>query len=405
MRKRLAFVLSIYLAAVACVGGTAEGATIGVDYSHDEFNSFFVKYLPSKVTVAQGDELVFRQVWTGEPHTVTGGSLADDLMEKVEPYIEKSERGEEIPDEPPPDIAKLEDRVVWAFSEEGDDYNQTGAQPCYLAKGRPRKDGKPCETQQQPEFDGKHTFYNSGIIPYEGAQGNEYRVKLADDIKPGAYWFYCIVHGEFQSTKVTVKPRGSKVESPAQINRAARAEIDKVAKPFLELFRDAEEDQKVTVKDPDSGDDLTFSGNFAGLMDPSSDVWAGINEFVPRQMRARAGQKITWIMMGGHTISFGVPEYFPVIEFKPNGTVVRNPKLDPPAGGARKWKEPQHEEGEEGSGPQPPFDGGTYDGTGFWSSGLIFGEGLEYSIRITKPGTYRYACLVHPPMVGTVVVT
>ncbi len=43
----------------------------------------------------------------------------------------------------------------------------------------------PRPQQEQPEFTGPQSYYNSGIIPYEGQQGNEYRVKLADDIEPG----------------------------------------------------------------------------------------------------------------------------------------------------------------------------------------------------------------------------
>ena len=47
-------------------------------------------------------------------------------------------------------------------------------------------------------------------------------------------------------------------------------------------------------------------------------------------------------------------------------------------------------------------DAGSWDGKGFYSSGLIGGGPyLEWSVRITRPGKYRYACLIHPPMVGT----
>jgi len=26
---------------------------------------------------------------------------------------------------------------------------------------------------------------------------------------------------------------------------------------------------------------------------------------------------------------------------------------------------------------------------------------VEYTLRVSTPGTYRFACLIHPPMVGT----
>src|SRR5204863_331150 len=132
-------------------------------------------------------------------------------------------------------------------------------------------------------FDGMSSFYSSGVIPYEGAQGNTFRVRLSKDIKPGKYTFFCAVHGPLQSTEVEVRGPGADVPSQAEITREARKEIGEVA---------------------------------------------------------------------------------------------------------------------------TSVDGGTYDGNGFWSSGLLSSDPyMEYTLRISKPGTYRYACLLHPPMVGTLVVT
>jgi hypothetical protein len=110
-------------------------------------------------------------------------------------------------------------------------------------------------------------------------------------------------------------------------------------------------------------------------------------------------------MGADHTITFDVPSYFPPVQFLKDGTVRLNPKLDKPAGGAP--EPPKHEGEEDGGGGGPEkIDGGTYDGTGFWSSGLVGAEPyLEYTVRISNPGTYKYACLLHPPMVGTVVVS
>ena len=57
--------------------------------------------------------------------------------------------------------------------------------------------------------------------------------------------------------------------------------------------------------------------------------------------------------------------------------------------------------------PEPPIvDWGTWDGSGFWWSGVPFSDAyIQDTLRISTPGTYRYACLIHPPMVGTVTVT
>ena len=405
MRKLYCLAASFLMLATACADGGAAPRTVLVDYSHDEFASYFLRNFPSTVSVHPGTELVFRQTWTGEPHSVTGGTIVDELMEEVRPFREKFYRGEAIPEEPPKAISELEKKVVWAFQEKGG-LNQTAAQPCFLTTGAPSQDGEPCDDQEQPVFNGKQSYYNSGLIPYEGPQGNEYRVKLANNIKPGSYWFYCNVHGEFQSTEVVVKPRGEDVDSAEEVSRDARREITRAASPLLRLYRDATTKHRISLQTPGGGR-TSIAGNFAGISSPVQ--WnTAINEFIPKTIRATAGKEVTWNLLGFHTISFGVPRYFPIITFAKDGTVRRNPKLEPPAGGAKKFKEPAVPSRRPDGPPQPiSFDAGSYDGKGFWSSGLIEAETswIKYSMRITKPGTYRYACLIHPPMVGTVEVT
>jgi plastocyanin len=407
MRKLIAVAAGLVMAATACAGGEAP-RTILVDYSHDEFASFVAANFPRELSVRPGAELVFKQTWTGEPHSVTGGTLVNELMQLVEPYIEKGLRGEEIPEEPPKAIEKLEDKVPWSYyeDEEATDFNQSGAQPCYLEDRNPPTKGEPCakRDQEQPEFTGTQRYYNSGLIRYEGPQGNEYRVKLADDIEPGDYWFYCNVHGEFQSTKVVVKSATAKVDTEAAVNRRARDEIETAFEPLLKVYQRGAEERELQLEPKD--EDSTVKGDFAGIFDPQTFLWHSINEFIPRRMSVKAGEEITWNLFGFHTISFGVPKYFPVLTFEEDGSVRRNPKLDPPAGGADAYEGPEGDFDPDAAKGPIEFDGGTYDGNGFWSSGAIGGDPwIEYSMRITKPGTYRYACLVHPPMVGTVVVT
>ena len=407
MRTLIALAACVVLLASGCAEGGAS-RTVLVDYSHDEFPSFVASNFPKQVQVHPGTELVFEQTWTGEPHSVTGGTLVNELLEAVRPYMEKLERGEEIPEEPPKDVMKLEERVAWSVSHDEGEFGfiQTGAQPCYLARGEPRKDGKPCEEQTQPIFTGTQSFYNSGIIPYEGPSGNEFSVQLAEDIAPGSYWFFCNFHGEFQSTEVVVKPPSEKIPSAEEVSRAALEQVRDETGGFDEIVRDARDDGKVTLPPAGDGDPVTVEGNFAGLFDPKFDHWHSINEFIPNTLRARAGEDITWNLIGLHTISFGVPKYFPVMTFDENGTVRRNKRLDPPAGGAREFDVPEDERYDDSRTEPVRFDAGEWDGRGFWSSGTIDAHPyIEYTMRITEPGTYRFACLIHPPMVGTVEVT
>ncbi len=480
--KRLTIVAAtLVLLTTACdqvpfLGGGGEERTILVDYSHDEYaGSFFFNY-PGKISVTQGTKLIFRQTWTGEPHTVTGGKLVDktldaasdwiafftayegmltkgvdvpnpgatpdipfaDVIEKIKDsdtdeakaFIDSYEslvrRGSELPPlddlggvrfpEVDEIVSKESDEALaglpFAFSEseESAALAQNASQPCYLRKGGPpKKESSHCSDAQQDqptEFDGSYSYYNSGIIPYEGPQGNTYEVQLADDIAPGKYWFYCAVHGPFQATEVDIKKEGADVPSQEEVSREARKEIDKLAEPLLDLYRQAVRRNRVEITTQTGKHEIR--GPFGGLYDVSVSDHALINEFIPKRLEVKAGEPITWKLIGAsHTISFDVPRYFPIVQFQNNGNVRLNPKLEPPAGGSKPPPKGTSAPPTEQDAPSvTKVDGGTYDGTGFWSSGLIGGEPYaEYTMRISKPGTYDFACLIHPPMVGKVEVT
>lgn len=463
MRKLLAFGAVFVLMGTACVGGGGgDERTVLVDFNHDEFNSIMVDYFPGELEVTPGMTVVFKQTWTGEPHTVTGGALVNEMMSKAQPWTDLFSGFEELvatganlpeggeePDLPlreffsrveaaenddarrrlyagydalreqglalpdrknPGDATNGEvDRIIeeesnkffedlglpWALDETPDGgfgATQNAGQPCYLAKGAPPKDAeKPCSDAQrrQPVFDGTASYYNSGIIPYEGPQGNTFRVQLTPDIKPGDYFFYCAVHGPDQATKVKVQPRGAKIPPQSVVSRQAREEIEKFAEPMLEVYRDAR-DNKIGI------DGKQLRAPFGGLSAP---VFGAINEFFPKTIRTKVGEKVTWKLMGwDHSVSFDVPPYFPIIRFAKDGKVSLNPQLNKPAGGSPEIPE------QEGMGVLK-VDGGTYDGEGFFSSGLMSSEPYaEYALRFSEPGSYKYACLLHPPMVGTVVV-
>lgn len=457
--RRLSFVVLLALVAGACGGGSGSAErSVLVDFSSDEFASSAFLNVPGKVTVKPGSTIVFRQTWTGEPHTVTGGTSVNEPLAKgqvwldffesfdalggagldlpdpenpgdatwpdavktikgggkagrafIDDYNALIKSGVDLPsiDNPPAvsfgDVSKKIDElseaafegIRFAFDEETENIAQNMGQPCYLRTGEPPDDKKqacPKENQSQPEFDGKYSFYNSGIIRYEGNDGNTFRVKLADDIAPGTYTFYCAIHGPQQRSEIVVADEGDDVPSSGDVARDSRREMERVLKPLREIYRDARDNNQFRVQ----GEEL--KGPFAGLYSPEISH-ALINEFIPKQIRAKANEPITWKMLGSdHSISFGVPRYFPIIEFQPNNFRI-NPALSEPAGGAPAIPE------QEGEGVLK-VDGGTYSGSGFWSSGLLGAEPYaEYTLRIAKAGTYNYACLIHPPMVGKITIT
>jgi plastocyanin len=456
----------------ACSSGGDDTATrqVRVDHSSDEYPSFVLQNFPEKVSVHRGDTVEFKQTWTGEPHTVTGGTSVSDKVRSGAAWIDffdafetMASSGVELPNPEDPgdatfgdfskafqgakdaelrekgtsayatlvaqdiglpaldasstrpfgEIVKIvEDESEKYFSTLGsafgddDQLAQNISQPCYLDTGEPPEDqDTPCEDgdQDQPEFDGRQSFYNSGVLPYEGEQGNKFTVKVADDAELGSYLFYCAIHGPQQRSEIEIVEHDAEIPSQSDVNRLIRSQTEEVTAPLDEIQADAEKDLRITP----AGAEDEIEGPFAGLPGRG---YSGINEFLPKEISVKVGKPITWKMMGAdHSISFDVPKYFPIVEFLKDGTVRINPKMDETAGGAIAYEPPEDEEADDparGEDGIVRHDGGTYDGTGFWSSGLIGAQPyLEYTMKITKPGTYAYACLLHPAMVGRIKVT
>lgn len=391
LMRKLAVVIVLALVA-ACGGQGGESRTVLIDFAHDQFASMFLRFFPGTLQAHPGDRIVFRQAWTGEAHTVTGGRLADEVGRRVSPYLGKGRLI--LPFGAPPPVQEALDAIGSPFDETGH-VTQAIAQPCYLRSGRPPSDGAACAQRDQPVFDGRASLFSSGFIPYEGPAGNRYTVRLSSDIEPGRYFFFCVTHGPSQSTFVEVRPKGDRIPSVERQAAQARREMQLLASKEIDFRRGAIRRNEVEIAG------ATVKGPFAGLWTPGIEE-AFVNEFVPKELTVKTGEPVTWSVLGSpHTISFDVPRYFPIVSFEEDGKVVRNPKVDEPAGGAPELPAFR--------GPPPDvlrLDGGTYDGRGFWSSGsLIAPKYVTYTLRFSRPGTYRYACLIHPPMVGTVTVT
>ncbi len=380
MRRALlcVFVAVFSLGIAACGGSSSSSAqtrAVHVDGKTDKFNGDFLAYFPNQVTVHAGDTVDFKENWTGEPHTVTFGTLAEkDLSAaKADPNAQQS-----LPNLIP-----------------GEDFGQNAAQPCYLPSGSPPADPKtPCAKNQQTQtdFDGTQSFYNSGFLP----EGADFKVKLSSNIKPGAYSYYCLLHGPMMSGTITVVDSGKSIPSADTVNNQATTEKTALVNKVLPAYNDAK-----AGKFPVPG-----VKNVAGYGSPDVQN-VGINEFIPSTIQAKVGQPVSWTMIGAHTISFGKTPIEPgkFYEKTPDGAWHINqgfaPAGFPPA-------------------PQPgntppnapiamtPVNGGTYDGTSFKSTGVVqsFPPALVApQLTFSKPGTYTYVCLIHPGMGGVVTVS
>jgi plastocyanin len=363
-------------------GGTsgAQVRDVKVDNKTDKFNGAFLAYFPNQVTVHPGDTVQFQSVYTGEPHTVTMGTLVEKGLAAAQ--------GADPNGPPPPDFASLPTLLPQGPG----DAHQNAAQPCFLATGAPPTDDQatPCAKTPQPAFNGTQTYYNSGFLP----DGKTFSVKLADDIAPGSYRYYCNLHGPSMSGSIVVEGQGSPIPSKADVDKAGQAQLDELVTKLLPAYQDAKAGK------------AQISGNLAGY--GSDAVESGlINEFIPPTIDTKVGQKVSWTFVGPHTITFNAPpDAAQPFLVGGDGAMHLNPKAFTPAGGPGAPEEPPS------TGPPPTgpptttiVDGGSFDGTGFRSTGLFLSfppQLTGYSLTFTKPGTFPYVCLIHPGMGGVV---
>ncbi len=390
-------VLVVLLLVASGCGVGADERIVRVDFQQDEFASHYWRFFPRSIAAHPGDTIVFDQQWTGEPHTVTFGRIVDEAVPRIA-AVEK--KYADLDNSSPPAVlerAEREYEAAFGGLPAFDPYTQASAanwlQACYLDEGTPPRDpDEACSEREQPRFNGRQTYYSSGFIAPSGPNGNIFKLPLADDIAPGKYAFYCIVHfvhfPDMQGS-LEVKPASEEVPSSGTANASARREIEQLAGPLREAFADAKAGRAEALGE-------RLRSPLAGYHSQENYTVA-LDEFVPKIITTRRGKPVTWTIVGAHTVSFDVPRYLAIYTVDADGTVQRNPVVDRAAGGSPKAPPVDftHEPYE--------IDGGAWDGSGFISSGLLASEPYaQYTLRFSKAGRYRYACLVHPNMVGTV---
>lgn len=396
MRGRifLAAAATLMTVATGCASESSTTRLVLLDHDLVDFPTSYFGYFPRVIEAHPGDTIHFRQDWTGEPHTVTLGTLVEPLGKKMRPLL-VGDKDLDLPDELDPSNFGLP-----SIFPESDDaeitvnssvtINQLAAQPCYVDEGPVPATVAGC-SKRQPNFDGTQSYYNSGYIPFRGKRRNEFDVPLASSIKPGSYFYYCVLHGPGMGGFIDVKKPDATLTKPKGLHDPDLIEATKAAK------KAEAQAAKKAFRLP--GTDVQ-AGTFSFYVDEGAPYPVAINAFLPNTTRVKVGESVTWSFQygPGHTVSFDVPSYVPAIIFAKNGVVDVNPETLRSIGG------PGLPEGE-----APPEDGfavdaGSYGGGHFLSSGYADAP-MRYSVTFTKPGTYPYACLLHPAMLGKVVVT
>jgi len=106
------------------------------------------------------------------------------------------------------------------------------------------------------------------------------------------------------------------------------------------------------------------------------------NAFFPQTIEIGVGDTIDWAFEGFHNVTFLSGAAAPPLAVPEGDKAYFNPQMLFPAGGR------------------------SYDGTGFYNSGVSGPDGkLSYTLTFTKAGRYEYDCTIHAGMRGIVVVT
>jgi plastocyanin len=345
--------------------------------------------------VHPGDTVNFKWAGPGEPHTVTLGSLADSAVKVFNSYPPKVQHSN---GPPPPAMQRADAAVPNLFPEGPGDATQSVANPCYQRVGPVGTAVCPNSQHEQPAFDGRFAYYNSGWPD----SGDHWTVHLSGDISPGTYRFMCALHREGMQGKITVVPSSKTIMSPSAQFALGQKQFQRALKPLL-FPAAALRQGKPPVPN------LTLPGEnpvLAGSGSPNSD--GSVDEFGKSTVHIPVGGTVTWWLIGDHSITFNSDKTNDDVRMvAPDGTVHLNPHAIAPSGGP---------------GEPPPSHGGpksgihfkvvassSWDGQGFHNSGVFlnsFGPPVieGYELKFTHAGTYHYICTVHDHMKGTVVV-
>ena len=361
---------------------------VQIDGKTDSFNGEFGSFFPKTFTVRPGDSVQFQLPrFSGVPHTVTFGTLVDKAVAKIDQLGPQA-----LPDaqENSPEMLNLPDVFTHKNPTNGPpDANQSAAQPCYLATGIPplslTGSAPACPKAAQPDFDGTQAFYNSGVL---GKDGASFTMNIAASTKPGTYSFICLIHRGGMTGKLTVAGPGATVPSPADVAAAGKKQFNDLVTAVTPAAQAA---QKAT---PDKAT--------LGTGDPMHPE-AVIAEFGPKSISVPVGGSVTWNEFAFHTLTFGATDAdVGVLTTAADGSV-HFTKGGAPAGfnvpaSLAEFPPPANAK-------PTVVDLGTYDGTGFKSTGItgsVPPQFISFKLTFSKAGTFVVRCLVHPDMKGEV---
>ncbi len=225
----------------------------------------------------------------------------------------------------------------------------------------------PTKTTTPGEYTGSgywNGFMSPASVPAPAA-AKQVTLKLASSINPGEYSFICILHGPMVG-KLQVVGDDADRDSITEFNEARDKEVSDAQARAANI-----PEPPVAGKTP-----ATVAAGWSGGP-------VAVNEFFPKEISVKAGSQVSFEAFSPfepHTVTFGGPK---------SGVVEQQPQLLSPSG---------------------VKSGGAYT-SGVTNSGIygvkggpVFPPG-PFVLSFPNAGTYKYTCVLHPGMEGTVKVT
>jgi plastocyanin len=198
--------------------------------------------------------------------------------------------------------------------------------------------------------------------------------------KAGNYSYQCLIHSGMAGA-VIVQNAGSPYPfTQGQYNEKGKKEL----KADLEMGKKLVENLRLTSI-PGPNGTTVWQASIDIPLPVDAKHKASYMRFTPRTLKIHTNDQVVWTQLDPmeiHTVTFMAPgQKAPDFVIPIAGGFMINPDAAAPKGES------------------------SYNGTGNASSGILL-PGQNYTLKFTKPGTYKYQCLIHDEMkmLGKVVV-
>jgi plastocyanin len=244
------------------------------------------------------------------------------------------------------------------------------------------------------------TYVNSAFIE----KGQEFPVTFG---RQGRFEYVCMLHVPMVGVVEVVAPGSAGLTTQDEVNAYNVTRTSTVGAPQLEQILATRGALQTSPGPAGSTAYVARAGTEARYS--QLDVY----QFFPDQLTIQQGDMVVWFNDNPtipHTVTFPAAGQDPpdfIVPTLPDGTVVTGPPPEPPAGG------PPPDPSQlprlvVGPAAVPTRPSATYDGIGLYNSGFIgdlspTGQ-ASWGLTFDTPGTFKYLCVIHVGMEGTIVV-